>query len=168
MSITVTPNPRTLQWSNFREVGSLPDEDAHIDISFNVPNRPFRSLNGRFRMAETFQIGVSPVATVRRGASRTGALLSHEQGHYDIGILVGEAMARDFMALEASSTGELVTAITSCFDLHRLTRMGAIQRKYDRDTNHSQNSAQQQRWDRLIQQCLSSTPTCDRIDGLPL
>ncbi|MBK1722458.1 hypothetical protein [Thiocystis violacea] len=168
MAITVSPNPRTLQWSNFREVPSLPDEDAHIDINFSVPNRPFRSVDGRFRMAETFQIGISPVATVRRGASQTGALLSHEQGHYDIGILVGHAMARDFMALEAATVGELTTAITNCFNRHRQTLMAPIQHKYDLDTGHSQISAQQQRWDRLIRQCLASTPTCDRIDNLAL
>ncbi|NEX20827.1 DUF922 domain-containing Zn-dependent protease [Thiorhodococcus mannitoliphagus] len=168
MAITVAPNPRTLQWRNFREVPSLPDEDAHIDIDFSVPNRPFRSVNGRFRMAETFQIGVAPVATVRRGASQTSALLAHEQGHYDIGILVAHAMARDFMALEADSVGELSTAIRDCFNRHRQTLMRPVQQKYDLDTNHSQNAVQQQRWDGLIRRCMGSTPTCDRLDNLQL
>ena len=168
MAITVAPNPRALQWSNFREVASLIGEDAHIDLSFAVPNRAFRSVNGRFRMAETFPIAVSPVATVRRGATRSAALLSHEQGHYDIGILVAEAMARDFMGLEAANIGDLSTAINACFDRHRLTLMRAVQDKYDLDTNHSQNSAQQQRWDGLIRQCLAARPTCDRLDNLPL
>ena len=54
MAITVVPNPVNLQWSNFRPVPNLPNEDAHIDIDFNVPNRPFRRVNGRIMMAETF------------------------------------------------------------------------------------------------------------------
>ena len=39
-------------------------------------------------MAETFEIRVSPNAKVLQGASQTANLLSHEQGHYDLGILV--------------------------------------------------------------------------------
>ncbi|MFW5810229.1 MAG: hypothetical protein ACOCWY_01340 [Thermodesulfobacteriota bacterium] len=89
MAITVSPNPVNLQWINFRTVPNLPDEDAHADISFNVPNRPFRRVDGQFMIAETFQIGVSPEAKVVEGASQTAELLSHEQGHYNLGIIGG-------------------------------------------------------------------------------
>ena len=167
MAITVAPNPVNLRWSHFSPVASLPGEDAHIDINFNIPNRPFRRVGGQFMMAETFQIGVSPVARVVRGASQTAELLSHEQGHYDLGILVAWAMARDFMQLQAASPGALATAITNCFNQHKNTRMRPIQQKYDRDTNHSRNRQQQQRWDRLISQCMSATPRCARIENLP-
>ena len=168
MAITVAPNPVSLQWSNFRTVPSLPNEDAHIDINFNVPNRPFRRVNGQFMMAETFQIGVSPDARVVRGASQTAELLAHEQGHYDLGVLVAWAMARDFMRLQAATPAALASAAGTCFNRHKNTLMRPIQQKYDRDTNHSRNRQQQQRWDRMIRQCLSARPTCDRVDNLPL
>jgi len=167
MAITVTPNPVNLQWSNFRAVSHLPDEDAHIDINFNVPNRPFRRVNGRFMMAETFQIGVSPIAKVVQGASQTADLLSHEQGHYDIGILVAWAMARDFMELTAANPAALTNAIRTCFNQHKDTRMRSIQQKYDRDTNHSRNRQEQQRWDRMISRCMLARPRCSQINNLP-
>jgi hypothetical protein len=168
MPITVTPNPKTLSWSNFSGVDSLPDEDAHIDIAFNVPNRPFRKVDGLYMMAESFPLGVSPVAKVVKKATKTDALLSHEQGHYNIGILAGHAMARDFAALQASTPKELAQLINDAFDLHRLTRMKAVQEKYDEDTEHSKNKGEQKRWDDLIKQCLTRVPTCDSLDKLPL
>ena len=167
MAITVTPNPVNLTWSNFMTVSYLPDEDAHVDINFSFPNRPFRCLNARFMMAETFQIGVSPVATVVQGASQTADLLSHEQGHYDIGRLVAWAMARDFMELTAANPAALNTAIRTCFNQHKDTRMRAIQQKYDRDTRHSREPYEQQRWDNMIRRCLSARPQCSQIDNLP-
>jgi hypothetical protein len=167
MAITVAPNPVNLQWSNFRSAPTPPDEEAHIDINFNVPNRPFRRVNGRILMAETFQIGVSPNAKVRQGASQTADLLSHEQGHYNLGILVAWAMAHDFMQLEAANSAALGNAIRACFNLHKDTRMRSIQQKYDRDTNHSRNRQQQQRWDRMISQCMSARPRSARVDNLP-
>ena len=168
MAITVKPNPRTLNWGHFSSVQSLPNEDAHIDISFNMPNKPFRKVGSVYMLAETFELGVSPVAKVVRGTSKTAALLSHEQGHYDIGILTGEAMARDLMTLEAAKPGDLVTLVKAAFDLHRLTRMKAVQEKYDDDTEHSQDSGEQKRWDDLIAQCMKRSPTCGTLDGLPL
>ena len=145
MAITVVPNPVNLQWSNFRSVPNLPNEDAHIDIDFNVPNRPFRRVSGQIMMAETFQIGVSPDAKVVRDASQTADLLSHEQGHYNLGILVARALAYDFMQLQAANSAALARACRTCFTLHKNTRMRPIQQKYDRDTNHSRNRPQQQR-----------------------
>lgn len=169
MAITVTPNPVTLKWSNFKTVFHLPvtNEDAHIDISFNIPNRPFRRANGRIMMAETFQIGVSPIAKVINNASQTADLLSHEQGHYDIGILIAWAMARDFMKLTAATPAALKNAIRTCFNLHKETRMRPIQKKYDLDTKKSRNRLEQQRWDSMIRRCLSARPQCSQIDNLP-
>ncbi len=119
-------------------------------------------------MAETFQVGVSPDAKVVRGASQTADLLSHEQGHYNLGILVARALAHDFMQLQAANSAALARACRTCFALHKNTRMRPIQQKYDRDTNHSRNRPQQQRWDRMIRQCLSARPRCTRVDNLPL
>jgi Bacterial protein of unknown function (DUF922) len=168
MAITVSPNPTTLTWNNFRPVSSLPNEDAHINIGFNLPNRPFRRVDGVFRMAEDLELGVVPQARVVSRASKTDDLLSHEQGHYNIGILTAHAMARDFMALEAATQRALADAISAAFDLHRLTRMPALQEKYDDDTNHSRNATEQARWDGLISACMARTPTCSRLDGLAL
>ena len=169
MAITVAPKPRDLGWSDFNVVASLPGkEDAHIDMKYDIPNKNFRKVDGVWRMAETFEIAVSPVAKILDGTSKTAKLLSHEQGHYNIGILVGHAMARDFEALSAATPQQLADAITNKFKLHRITRMKPVQEKYDEDTNHSLNQAEQDRWDEMIRKCLASAPTCSRLDGMVL
>jgi hypothetical protein len=167
MAITVAPNPVNLTWNHFTYVSYLQDEDAHVNINFNVPNRPFRRVGDRFMMAETLQIGVSPVATVVQGASQTADLLSHEQGHYDLGILVAWAMARDFMELTAANPAALTTAVRTCFNQHKDTRMSAIQQKYDRDTKKSRDPIEQQRWNNMIRRCMTARPRCSQIEHLP-
>ena len=169
MAITAAPNPRDLSWSDFNVVSSLPgNEDAHIDMKYDIPEKDFRKVDGLWRMAETFEIAVSPVAKILDGTNKTAKLLSHEQGHYDIGILVGHAMARDFEALATSTPQALVDAIKNKFKLHRITRMKPIQEKYDEDTKHSLDQAEQDRWDEMIRKCLAAQPTCSRLDGMAL
>jgi len=157
MAITVRANPVSLAWSNFTVVQSLAgNEDAHIDINFGIPSRPPRRDGSNWMLAETFEIVVSPVAKVKRSANQTTDLLEHEQGHYDIGIAVAWALAADLENLSAPSQGELSRQLTSTFNLHRQTRMSAVQQRYDLETNHSQNAAQQTAWETAIANALST------------
>lgn len=157
MAITVRANPTTLTWANFTVVSALAgSEDAHIDINFVIPTVMPRQVGSNWMLAETFEIVVSPAAKVKRSASQTAALLSHEQGHYDIGLAVGWAMARDLQSLSAPTRAALGQQLTTAFNLHRTTRMGAVQQQYDQDTNHSQNTPQQSRWDTAIRNELSN------------
>ncbi|MBI4910887.1 MAG: hypothetical protein HY820_45175 [Acidobacteria bacterium] len=167
MAITVRPNPTTLAWSNFTTVSTLSgNEDAHIDFNFVIPNRPLRRVGGNFMLAETFEIGVSPIAKVKQGANQTAALLAHEQGHYDIAIAVAWALAADLQTLSAASQGALSTALTTTFNLHRTTRMAAVQQGYDTATGSSQNAAQQAAWLTAIATALTSHAST--LQGLPL
>jgi hypothetical protein len=169
MAITVTPNPRMLGWSNFKPVDSLDnDEDAHIDMDYTIPTKNLRKVDGKYKLAETFAIVVKPVAKVLRGANKTPKLLAHEQSHYEIGILVGWAMARDLEALEAETPAKLGEKLTATFDLHRQTRMKPVQDKYDDDTDHSKIKGEQDRWNALIKTCMDANPKCGKLDGLEL
>lgn len=168
MAITVTPNPVSLSWSNFTPVSTLPgNEDAHIDFNFVVPTRPPRQVGSNWMLAETFAIAVSPVAKVKTSATQTAALLAHEQGHYDIAILVARALAADLQALSAPTQAALGQALNTTFNLHRTTRMGAIQSQYDTSTNHSQNTAQQSAWETAISTAMSSG-SATTLQGLAL
>lgn len=167
MAITVRANPVSLAWSNFTPVHTLVgNEDAHIDLNFVIPTRPPRRVGGNWMLAETFEMAVSPVAKVKRSASQTGDLLAHEQGHYDIGIAVAWALAADLGSLSAPTQAELSRQLTTTFNLHRSTRMGVIQRRYDLDTNHSQNTAQQAAWETDIANAIHTKASSLR--GLPL
>ena len=168
MSITVVPNPVTLTWANFAEARSLSNhEDAHIDLGYEVQNRPLRRVNNQFMLAETLELRVRPIARVLRGANQTTDLLTHEQGHYDIGILVARALARDLAALSAHTAAALTRLATDAFTLHRITRLGPIQEAYDTDTNHSRNTQEQQRWEGLISAAMASG-TATQLNNLAL
>lgn len=165
MSIRVTANPVLLTWPNFRPVQSLKKgEDAHIDLNFDLQNRDFRKVDGKFMLADNLTLTVTPDARVLKSANQTADLLSHEQGHYNIGILVGRAMARELEQLSDATPKGLATAASKIFDMHRLTRMRVVQDDYDTDTDHSQNKTEQTRWDGLIAAALNAA-SCDSLDS---
>ncbi len=168
MSITVVPTPVTLGWDNFSPVRALSNnEDAHIDPGYEVQNRPIRRVGNQYMLAETLELRVHPRARVLRTANQTADLLAHEQGHYDLGILAGRALARDLATISASTPAALKHALDAAFDLHTRTRLGPIQQAYDHDTNHSQNVQEQQRWAGLISTALAAA-TATAINNMTL
>ena len=104
MGIRVIPSPAQLAWSQFKEVETIPDgEDAHIEINFTLGNRIFQHTNAQYMLAADLTLTVSPLVRTLKGANKTTDLLAHEQGHYNIGILVGRAMARELEKLTSSN-----------------------------------------------------------------
>lgn len=157
MPITVVAHPVALSWGDFSTVDSLPPgEDAHTQPAFDLQNKPLRRVGRQFMLADTLEIRVHPVARVLKSANQTDPLLAHEQGHYDVGILAARALARDLEALQASSPRELARAADAAWNLHIQTRMGPIQKAYDKDTKHSQDTTEQARWAGAIQAALVS------------
>lgn len=168
MSFTVNANPVHLTWSNFTVVGATTDNhDAYTRPQYNIPQAPIRRVNNRFMLAENTRINITPRAQVRRGATQSDELLAHEQIHYDLGILAGRVMAREMETLEAATPADLSLAFNNSFTLHKETRLGPIQLRYDLQTEHGTVSQQQQRWQSLINQCLADL-NCSQVDGLPL
>ncbi len=169
MAANVIPKPVTLTWGNFDAVDKLPKphEDAHIDMNYAIHMKTVRKVGSHFMAPDPFEIGVSPQALVLKTANQTADLLAHEQGHYDIGILVARALGRDVAAVSESTPAAFKNAVDRAFTLHRMTRMKPIQDKYDNDTNHSRNTQEQQRWAGLIQAALASA-SATHLDTLPL
>jgi len=168
MPISILPTPVSLSWSDFSTVNSLSNhEDAHIDPGYEVQIRPLRRINNQFMLAETFELRVHPRARVLKTANQTSDLLAHEQGHYDIGILAARALAADLASLSAKTPSELSRLASDTFTLHTHTRLGPIQHAYDHDTNHSQNTQEQQRWSQMIATALANA-SATSINNLPL
>lgn len=168
MGIRVIPSPAQLAWSQFKEVETIPEgEDAHIDINFTLGTRNFQHMNGQYMLAADLTLTVSPIVTVLKGANKTTDLLAHEQGHYNIGILVGRAMARELEKLSSSNPRTLADAASKTFDNHRLTLMPVVQHDYDTATRHSLDTAQQARWNGLIAAGLAAQ-VCDTLNQNPL
>lgn len=171
MAITVFASPQTLAWTNFTPVPNRirdPNDGTLVDaltrFEYFLPVRPPRRVNGRFALADPLTLLITPNAQVWTGVRQTAALLSHEQFHYDVGIVVARAAARHFMSLRAASQSALGRALARASYLHFHTRAGLIQSRYDRDTRHGTNARYQGIWKRRMAACLSN-PKADQIGG---
>jgi hypothetical protein len=161
-----------LVWTLFRPVGSIPgtDEEAQINPEISpVPNlHPQRTPGGKFRLPSfAISVGLNRQNTmVLRTARQTPELLKHEQGHYDLLVLVARALAREWESLEADSVAELGQLVSTAQQTHD-DRAQAVDALYDKETDHSRDRAAQTRWDLAIAAALG-TPNVDKISNLPL
>jgi hypothetical protein len=174
MAITVVANPVSLTWSNFRPSAVRlidPSDGTFIDaltrFNYNIANRPFQRIDGQFALADQLTITITPNARVYTGVTQTDALLSHEQLHYDVGIVTGRALARDLRALRSADQAGLIAAAQTAVELHFSTRAGAIQRRYDQDTRHGTDATTQTLWKDRMSACLAN-PDSDMLSGLQL
>jgi hypothetical protein len=171
MAIRVLTLPR-IGWELFRAVPSIPGTSEEAQINPELPAlanlRPERTPGGRFRLPSfSFHIGVNQQSTmVVRTANKTADLLKHEQGHYDLLVLVTRALARELESLEADSVAELGRLVNEARSTHD-ERAQALDAEYDRQTNHSRDRAAQQRWDLAITSALAN-PRTDSIQNLQL
>ena len=161
-----------ITWGMFRAVQSIPGttEEAQIGPELPaVPNlRPQRTPSGSFRLPSfTLTVGLNSTNTVvLRTANRTADLLKHEQGHYDLLVLVTRAFARDLEGLEAPSVEELGRLVEAAQQTHA-DRAQALDAAYDEQTDHSRNRTAQQRWDAAITAALAN-PSSQSISGMDL
>jgi hypothetical protein len=174
MAITVNANPAVLTWANFVPVPmQIPDPndgtlvDAVTRFNFNMPAQPPRNIGGKFALADPLVITITPNAMVFTGVAQTAALLSHEQFHYDVGIVTGRALARHLMRLRAPSLPALVTQVQAATQLHFMTRAGLLQSRYDIDTRHGTNAHYQKIWKDRMTKCLAN-PLADQLGGFYL
>jgi len=161
MAISVHVNPARLTWGLFRPVDSIPDdsEDAQIaPIATGLENfHPQRLRNGNFKIPDlTITVSLDRSNTlVLHTADKTPELLSHEQRHLDLLVLVTRALARELEPIEAMSVSELATQLQAVKDRHA-ANAEAIDKAYDTQTDHSRNRAAQARWDSAIAQAMGS------------
>ena len=150
-----------ISWSLFRPVASIPDTDEEAQINPEispVPNlHPQRTQAGKFVMPSfTFSVNVNRQNTmIVRTANKTADLLKHEQGHYDLLVLVCRALAREVESLEADTVQDLGQQVATAQQTHD-TRAQALDQLYDKETDHSRNRAGQMRWDTAIAAALAN------------
>lgn len=174
MAITVQPTKISLSWSDFRVVpNQIVDPadstlvDAYTTFEYNIPDLPPRTVNGQLALADPMTIRISPKGNVWSGVRQTPALLSHEEWHYHVGIIVARAFARHAARLRAPNMPGLRTAFQEAFTLHFITRVGLLQKRYDLDTNHGVNAHYQKIWKDRMTACLAN-PNADQLGGFYL
>lgn len=155
MSIRVLASPTLLAWSDFAPVKALPDgspEDAQTSTQMTPLSgiRPV-SAQGRFILPDlTLHVGLDRSQTlVVRTASKTDALLKHEQGHFDITVLTIRALASDLEQLSVDSPHELGQQVLDAVSKHQ-SRADALGQKYDDDTHGSRDQKAQDSWNQAI------------------
>ena len=150
--------PKSVTWRNFRVVQSAPSgatEDAQIEASMGAPARVQVQGDGDRVRLGSFEIYVEivrPGTWVVQGRATT-SLLSHEQGHWDIAGLTAHEYHRALEALRASEQSDLAQLAADAL-VRIQAKVDGIQEKYDRETNHSRDSAAQARWITQIRDCI--------------
>lgn len=174
MAITLQANPTTLTWKNFNPTPTRITDpadgtlvDAYTTFGYNIPNLPLRRINGQLALADPMVVTITPNARVWTGITQTVALLSHEQFHYDVGIVTGRALARHMMRLRAGDIPSLRNLLQNTVRLHFQTRAGLLQKRYDIDTRHGTNARYQRIWKNRMVNCLAN-PRSDQLGGFYL
>lgn len=171
MAITVEPTKINLSWSDFRvseiqlwDPGDNSWVDAYTTFEFNMTDRPPRTVDGMLALADPLTIKIAPKAEVWSQIRQTPELLSHEEWHYHLGIVVARAFARHAAALRARDNATLRNIFQEAFRLHFLTRVRLLQSRYDLDTGHGTNAHYQRIWKDRMTRCLAN-PNSNEIGG---
>jgi len=143
----------TLTWRQFRTVPRPlgVQQDAQTRGSIDPPTRvAVAKDDAQFKLAN-FEVRVSlvPAETWVVGGKATASLLSHEQGHWDITGLTAWEYYRGLVALRAADQADLQQQAADLL-ARMTTKSDDLQVKYDRETDHSRNTADQARWDKII------------------
>jgi len=186
VAVQVTANPTSLAWSNYTPTDDQPTDDdgnsvdAFTKFAFEIPvirahwvtqKVGFdRSKTGKlvsFDMNGAYTLKITPSGLkVWKKIQQTADLLSHEQLHYDIGVIAAQELIKDLAALSAPSMAELGKAFNAAVDLHFKTRSKAVNVQYDDETKHGADAKKQKIWKDAMTACLNGTSTT--IMGLPL
>lgn len=184
MAVRVAATPDTLTWANYRQTDTRPLDDdsqsvdAFTKFRYEIPvirvHRVGAGFDRRrnpgllaFDLDGAYTIKISPKRLeVWKGVQQTAALLSHEQLHYDIGVVAARALIQDLAALRGQTPDEFRKAFEAAADLHFNQRSLAVNRQYDKDTAHGANPQPQKQWKDAMTTCLGGTSTT--VMGLPL
>lgn len=166
MSVRVIKNPEILHWSDFKtRSNKIQDkrtktlEEAYTRFHITLPSGFIpKALDGGTGIVftEKWQITIRPEAEVWSGASKTDALLAHEQLHYFFGFVTARALVNDFIAMRVKGKGDLKKEMDRLYKLHMFTRAEALNDQYEADTDHSRNTGDQSKWEVAMDACLAN------------
>lgn len=142
--------PRAISWEDFTEVQTAPAgaaESAHASAKW--------SLSWGYKWDQEYilhDINVSVHMLADKSwvvkADKSSALLTHEQGHYDITALGARDLYREMPKLTHKTEAGLKAAVAA-LESRIKTEVKAMNVKYDGTTggtNHGADSAAQTRW----------------------
>ncbi len=150
ISVSINISKEVLDWTDFEVVGEddIDDGDAQAGAQITMPwSQTGNNL--------TVTINVQHTAIVESDTVRTAAMLQHEQGHLNLGILAARRMKRDVLA-GISPNNALTT---------HLTRLGAANIAYDNSTNHGLNAQTQSAWNAAFTSAMAAAAAPASVNG---
>lgn len=143
-----------LQWSDF--TGRVDKSSTfYAYTAYNIhPKIEGINLQGDSVSIANFEVilTLDPQKSWSRKDKQTEELLIHEQGHFNIGILCMRELVSTYKAtkwLKAGFGAQMQTMISTV--MKKYHEMGM---RYDRETKHSMNKAEQEKWNLFFAQSL--------------
>ncbi|MEM7354274.1 MAG: DUF922 domain-containing protein [Acidobacteriota bacterium] len=171
---------RRITWDDFR--GRLSTSKAEqAQISTAIQSLPFeveaRPLNKGYWVAAPrtvcfFATMNKELSGAGKGA-RTKLLLSHEQGHFDLTEVVARRLSQRLAGVDAQGASAEEARASVLAKIDRVYRdaveeLGALQRRYDRETQHGVARRVQREWNEEIAAMLrperTTSPEIELLD----
>ncbi len=151
IAMALTNFTYTLTWSDFNQVPSKPPgaaEDAAIKVRYSQNYNYGSNKNAVVISSADVDITCTPECWVVSSAM-SNDLLQHEQGHFDITALGAREFYNSLLQLKASN-GKEIKAKISALNTKVQGKIDRANKRYDKQTGHSQQANMQQLWEQKI------------------
>jgi hypothetical protein len=155
MALNQTDFTYQVSSSDFKKVAARPGgvkEDAQIHPETR-PGKFTLGKNGNAIVIKDVEINIGLVADdcwMLSNLSGNADLMKHEQGHYDIVAISARELYKGLLKLSANTTRDLQKKVDEFKDgIQKLVT--AVDDRYDRQTDHSRKTKEQQQWNKAIE-----------------
>jgi hypothetical protein len=141
---------RPLTWDDFKgepDNGSAYDASTFWDITYNIKGISFKGDTAKINKFSVI-LKLNETFSWRKPAKQTNILLKHEQGHFDLGLICQREIIDELnnTVLFKTDFKDKIPAIFSA----TLEKYRLLEKKYDEETDHSNNQPAQDNWNKFI------------------
>ncbi len=138
---------RPLNWNDFQEKAPNSKYAATVFPSLGFDEKR-EIVNGVIKIQLSMKIYVPKSACWVKDQDRTDYTLNHEQRHFDIVAIVGKRFEQKVKAMKLPVTNCDGPINVQYYESFR--EMNHLQDQYDAETHHGINTAEQERWNKRI------------------
>lgn len=145
---------RKLQWTDFEAIPPMRGPSAAVSYTSFAYEGSSLLKKDTLQINLTLQVFFIKSASWVKSFARDAYSLEHEQIHFDITWLVALRFQQRIKNMEL--TAEDFDSIIQYQYIESFREMNKLQEAYDRETNHGQNPAVQQKWKRTVGEALAT------------
>lgn len=143
---------RLLTWDDFKSKIPNSRYDAEVFPSIGYDERT-DVTNGVINVGLAIKVSLPKSAAWVRNGSMNDYTLNHEQRHFDIAKIAAEHFEQKLKVENLTTTNFEGIINVDYLDAYR--EMDALQKQYDDETRHGADQAEQERWNKKIDNELS-------------